>query len=110
MWIVGTNGTKNRKRFTTQSETYMKYLLLIIAAAFLSGCAVLGDKDYKTYTETVKSTSKDQVVLQAACLAFATEGVKSADPATRALAMATGTEKCKTEPVKVEPPKRGLFR
>lgn len=88
----------------------MKYVFLTIASVFfLSGCAVLGDKDYKTYTDAVKATSKDQVVLQAACLAFATEGVKSSDPATRALAMATGTEKCKIDPVKVEPPKRGLL-
>lgn len=87
----------------------MKYVILFVAAMFLSGCAALGNKDYKTYTETVKSTSKDQVILQAACLAFATEAIKSADPTARALAIATGTEKCKVEPVKVEPPKKGWF-
>jgi len=87
----------------------MKYAIAILALVLLPGCALLGNKDYTNYVEASKSVSKDNTVAQTACFNTVTEIAKSGDAGAKVGAIALA-EKCKSDPVKVEPPKKGWFK
>lgn len=87
----------------------MKNIIIIAAAIFLSGCSVLGTKDYSNYVEASKSISKDNTVAQTACFNTVAEIAKSGDAGAKVGAIALA-EKCKSDPVKVDAPKKGWFR
>jgi len=87
----------------------MKYAIAILSLMLLSGCAFLGSKDYTNYVESAKSISKDNTVAQTACFNTVSEIAKSGDAGAKVGAIALA-EKCKSDPVKVEPPKKGWFK
>ena len=82
----------------------MKYIT-ILSVVVLSGCAYLGPKDYAQYVETAKSISKDNTMAQAACWSAIGEIAKGGDNSAKVGAIALA-DKCKTEPTRVEAPKR----
>ena len=86
-----------------------KYAIAILFTTFLPGCAVLSNKDYTNYVESAKSISKDNTIAQTACFNTVTEIAKTGDAGAKVGAIALA-EKCKSEPVKVEPPKKGWFK
>lgn len=108
MSTVGMNGIDNKKKITIK-ENKMKYIALFFAFLFLSGCSVLGTKDYTNYVEASKSVSKDNTIAQTACFNAVTEIAKSGDAGAKVGAIALA-EKCKSAPVTVEAPKKGWFK
>jgi hypothetical protein len=83
----------------------MKALSSSILCLFLSGCA---STTTDLYYETAKAISKDTTISQTACWAAVTEIAKSADNTVKMAAISL-SDKCKTEPVKLESPKRSIF-
>lgn len=86
----------------------MKSLALAILTFTLTGCSVLGTKDYANYVESSKSISKDSTVAQTACWSAVAEIAKNGDNAAKVNAISLA-EKCKNETIKLAPPKQGLL-
>jgi hypothetical protein len=83
----------------------MKLLSLLLITFALTGCAYLGPKDYNNYVESAKSISKDNTMAQTACWSAITEIAKGGDQSAKVNAIALA-EKCKTETIKLESPKK----
>lgn len=81
----------------------MKMFTILIVCALLSGCSTTS-KD-QVYYDTAKSISKDSTVSQTACWTAIAEIAKGGDNSAKVGAIALA-EKCKNEPVKIEPPKK----
>lgn len=81
----------------------MKLTLLTIALA-LSGCAATSGH-YSQYLEQTTKLAASQNAAEAACLLVIAEGIKTADANNKAL-LASQIDKCRKEPIKIEPPKR----
>jgi hypothetical protein len=79
----------------------MKPALLI--SLLLTGCATT-DPAYLQYLEQTSRLAASQNAAEAACLLVIAEGIKSGDNATKAI-IATQIDKCRKEPIKIEPPK-----
>lgn len=82
----------------------MKYILLA-SVILLGGCASGRDQ---MYYDAAKSISRDATVAQSACWAAVGEVAKSGDSTVKIAAVSLA-EKCKTEGVKLEAPKRNLL-
>lgn len=83
----------------------MKALNSIILLFLLSGCASINTE---SYYETAKSISRDRTLSQTACWAAVTEIAKSADNTVKMAAIHL-SDKCKTEPIKLENPNKSIF-
>lgn len=81
-------------------------LFIICVAAMLAGCSTVGKE--QLYYEASKSISKDQTMAQAACWSAISEIAKNADSSVRINAIALA-EKCKSETVKIEAPRKSWF-
>jgi uncharacterized lipoprotein YajG len=86
----------------------MKYLAIMFAAFLLTGCSALSTKDYQMYVDSAKSISKDNTVAQTACFNAVQEIAKGGDAGAKVGAIVLA-EKCKSEPVKVVPPKKSIL-
>jgi len=86
----------------------MKYIAFFITAFFLTGCSALSTKDYQLYVDSAKSISKDNTVAQTACWNAVTEIAKGGDNGAKVGAI-TLADRCKNEPIKVEPPKKSIL-
>ncbi len=86
----------------------MKLIIIPLAVLALSGCSVMGNKDYSNYVDSLKSVSKDNTVSQTACFAAVGEIARSADNSAKVSAIALA-EKCKNEAIKIVPPKQGIL-
>lgn len=83
----------------------MKKILLVFFPAFMFGCAASTDQ---MYYEASKAISKDNTMAQTACWAAIAEIAKSGDSGAKVGAVALA-DKCKSETVKVVPPKKNLL-
>lgn len=79
-------------------------IVLIPLMLVLTGCAT----NQNLYYDATKSISKDATITQSACFAAVGEIAKGGDTATKAAALILA-ERCKTEPVRIEQPKRNWF-
>jgi len=85
----------------------MKMLFgILFCAVFLTGCASTS-KD-QLYYEAAKSISKDNTMSQTACWSAISEIAKGGSEAAKVGAIALA-EKCKSDSVKIEAPKKGLL-
>lgn len=82
-------------------------LILLSLILVLTGCSSISEKD-KLYYDASKSISKDQTIVQSACWAAVGEIAKSGDNAVKIGAISLA-EKCKTDPVKIEAPKKAWY-
>lgn len=80
----------------------MKKIAVTAMVLFLTGCA--GTQN-QLYYDAVKSVSKDNTVAQSACWAAIGEIAKGGDNTARVGAIALA-EKCKSNSVQIEAPKR----
>jgi hypothetical protein len=78
----------------------MKKLFLI--PLLLTGCASI-PPGYLEYLEQTNKLIASQNAAEAACLLVIAEGIKTGDPATKAI-MASQIDKCRKEPIKLNPP------
>jgi uncharacterized lipoprotein YajG len=83
----------------------MKIIVILTSSLLLTGCSILGTKDYQYYVEGAKSISKDNTIAQTACWNAVVEIVREGDNDIKISAVALA-EKCKNEVVKVEPPQK----
>lgn len=81
----------------------MKLFITLSACLLLTGCATLNSQT--VYYETVKSISRDNTVSQTACWSAISDIAKSGDSSAKIGAIALA-EKCKSDSVKIESPKR----
>lgn len=84
----------------------MSTVYLVLATTVLCGCASTSVD--QLYYDAAKSVSKDQTITQSACWAMVGEIAKNSDDAGKMVALSLA-EKCRTEPIKVLPPKKSLF-
>lgn len=82
----------------------MKMLIIISSICLLAGCAT----KEQLYYDASKSISKDSTIAQSACFAAVGEIAKGGDNTSKVAAIALA-EKCKSDTVRVEPPKRNIF-
>lgn len=83
----------------------MKYYTIIFAA-LLSGCAS-APVGYVQYLEQTSKLVAGQNAAEAACLLVIAEGMKTSDASSKAV-LASQIDKCRKEPIKLEPPKNWL--
>lgn len=79
----------------------MKPLLLI--TLLLTGCSSM-PPGYLEYLEQTSRLAASQNAAEAACLLVMAEGIKNGDSSTKAI-IASQIDKCRKEPIKIEPPK-----
>lgn len=77
-----------------------KSLLLLL---LLGGCSTM-PAGYLEYLEQTSKLAASQNAAEAACLLVIAEGIKNGDNATKAI-IASQIDKCRKEPIKIEPPK-----
>ena len=82
----------------------MRYVYVMIL--LLSGCANLDNE--RLYYQTSMSISKDQTMSQIACWAAISEIARDSDNSVKVNAIALA-EKCKSETIKLETPKKSWF-
>lgn len=83
----------------------MKNIALIaLAIATLTGCVT---RD-QLYYDAGKAISRDTTVIQSACFAAVGEIAKNGDNTAKVAAIALA-EKCRSETIKLDPPKRNVF-
>jgi hypothetical protein len=83
----------------------MKHIIVAVFALTLAGCATNKEQ---LYYDASKAISKDNTVTQSACWGAIGEIAKNASDSVRINAIALA-EKCKSDTVKVEPPKKNWF-
>ncbi len=76
---------------------------IITLACLLTGCAT--SNQYSQYLEQTNRLAASQNAAEAACLLVIAEGIKTADANSKAL-LVTQIDKCRKEPIKLEPPKK----
>lgn len=79
----------------------MKKIILI--SLLLTGCSTI-PSGYLEYLEQTSKLAASQNAAEAACLLVIAEGIKNGDNATKAI-IASQIDKCRKEPIKIEPPK-----
>lgn len=81
--------------------------LVILTLTFvISGCAATAN-NYAHYLEQTSRLAASQNAAEAACLLVIAEGIKTSDANNKAL-LASQIDKCRKDPIRIEPPK-GLF-
>lgn len=79
-------------------------IILLSLIVFIAGCAT---RD-QMYYDAAKAISKDNTMTQTACWASVTEMSKSDEASVRLAALSLARE-CKSDPPKIEPPKRNIL-
>jgi PBP1b-binding outer membrane lipoprotein LpoB len=77
---------------------------IVLLVLILSGCSTV-PQGYSQYLEQTSKLSASQNAAEAACLLVIAEGMKSGDPSFKAV-LASQIDKCRKDPIKIEPPKR----
>lgn len=85
----------------------MKAIMIAMLLAALTGCSVFTAKD-QMYYDTSKALSRDQTVAQSACWGAIGEIAKGSSDSVKIGAI-TLAEKCKSEPVTVQPPIKNWY-
>ena len=91
---------------TTRYLQPSKIIALAFSVVMLTGCAST-DINYIQNLEQSHRLAASQNAAEAACLLVLAEGIKQGDNQTKTM-LASQIDKCKKEPIKIEPPKNWL--
>lgn len=80
--------------------------IIICVSLILTGCSTV-PAGYNQYLEQTSKLAASQNAAEAACLLVIAEGMKTGDASSKAV-LASQIDKCRKDPIKIEPPKNWL--